>query len=994
MRPSRAFPTKLLTFILLVSALSPPAGSTTSPAPAAQSSPAINLPGGDLNTALEALLRAGVDLSFDPKDVTGIRTRTIKRAPTPRAALEQLLRGTTLALEVDANGAFLVLPRAPSESPPIPRRGKDAKEGNYKRARPAEGLDEISIIAPRFQIESPVGAPTLRNPRDDIPAPALGDFSNITRFLTQSFGGGPNQDTHIGTEAQDNSGLGVGINLRGLGAGSTLVLIDGRRVAPGGTNGEFVDILNIPLTAVDYIDVTPYDATARYGADAVAGVANFVMRKDFSGSETHLSGGGGTRGDLREIQLSQTMGWKWASGNVIASVEYYQRGPLPASHRPYASSNLTPFGGMNFDTPFSNPGNIVDPFSGGTWAIPRGQTRVHLSVADLQSGVENLQDTYEDKQIIPGQRRSTLYWTARQDVGSRAHLFASVLVGHRVADEDLGGFGAGLIVPSSNPFYINPAGGEGPVVVNYNFLPDLGPDRQTATVNTTNATFGVNLETGASWNLDAYVHFSRDRQWRTEAGLVNFTALDGALADSNPVNAFDPFGDGTSTPYATRSAIGATDALAVDSQLRMLEVSATGSLITLPYGGKIHLTLGLDQREQSFEITETANDLTSTVTSPPSHDEDSRRVISAFAEATASLIAPPSALRWGHLDLSLATRYEHYSDTRGSVTPKYGLVWSPFPNFALRGTWARSTRPPALGDLILSHNYIVPYVLPDAYSPTGRSPALIRTGNARAGDEHATSWTAGIDYTPDPLPGLSLALTYFNTIFRDRLQQPVFNPTTLLDSAHAALVTRNPTSDQVQTLCNSALYTGGTSLDCASFQPTAIVDLRRRNLATALTSGFDFNTTYRHPLRYGTLDLALDGTWITTFAQADIPGQPPISYLNTQNNPVDLRLRSSVGWRFAGFRFLAAVNFTNRYRDTAEPGEREVRAWTTVDAQLRYDWSLDLPGLKSLRLELDVQNLFDADPPFLNNQIVDLGYDQENANPYGRIVILQVGIHW
>jgi iron complex outermembrane recepter protein len=131
------------------------------------------------------------------------------------------------------------------------------------------------------------------------------------------------------------------------------------------------------------------------------------------------------------------------------------------------------------------------------------------------------------------------------------------------------------------------------------------------------------------------------------------------------------------------------------------------------------------------------------------------------------------------------------------------------------------------------------------------------------------------------------------------------------------------------------------------------------------------------------------------FAQTQIPGEPLVSLLDTQNNPVDLRLRPAASWKFAGFRALLAANFTDRYWDTASVPERRISAWTTVDLQLSYEpLATDNPWLRGLRLQLNAQNVFNVDPPFLNNQIVGIGYDQENANPYGRVVRVQVAKGW
>jgi iron complex outermembrane receptor protein len=171
----------------------------------------------------------------------------------------------------------------------------------------------------------------------------------------------------------------------------------------------------------------------------------------------------------------------------------------------------------------------------------------------------------------------------------------------------------------------------------------------------------------------------------------------------------------------------------------------------------------------------------------------------------------------------------------------------------------------------------------------------------------------------------------------------------------------------------------------------AIVDLRVRNLAQLLTDGIDFNSRYQRPTSFGKLEFGVSGTWLRNFSEAQTPDEPLVSLLNTQNEPVNLRLRATAGWQYRGWGTLVAANFTNSYRDIASIPQRRIDAWTTIDLQLRYDFPEDGPAwLQGIRLELNARNLFNVDPPFLNNQAVDLAYDQENANPYGRVLSLQV----
>src|SRR6185437_5563636 len=156
----------------------------------------------------------------------------------------------------------------------------------------------------------------------------------LLQTLPQVFGGGPSEDTQIGREAVTNSTKGSGINLRGLDAGATLVLINGQRTAPSGTAGLFSDISWIPLSAIDHIDVLPDGAAAQCGADAIGGVVNFVLRSNFVGAETTLRHGDFSGNALGGRQFSQLLGGHWGGASTaMFGFEWYDRGALPASDR-------------------------------------------------------------------------------------------------------------------------------------------------------------------------------------------------------------------------------------------------------------------------------------------------------------------------------------------------------------------------------------------------------------------------------------------------------------------------------------------------------------------------------------------------------------------------------------------------------------------------------------------------------------------------------------
>lgn len=955
----------------------------------------ITIPAGALAEALRLLSeQQGIKVFYDMKDVGSVHTRGVKRAKTVQAAIDHLLKGTALSMTTDSKGAFFIVAKASVEARHGRGSGPRRIQASQPNPLPEEEPEQIVVSAFQSKDDPTLGVPRVNGVRDDMLSAGAANTTDIFRVLTQIFGGGPNQDTFIGAEAQSNTGEGVGVNLRGLGARETLVLVNGRRVAPSGADGEFTDVLNFPDTAVKTLEMTPYDETAQYGADAVSGVVNFELRKDFDGTSTNVWGGTGTRGDLKESLVSQTMGKVWSSGNGLVSFEFYRRGDLPAADRSYAVSDLAPFGGGDFDSLQSNPGNLIvgTPYGVQTWAIPKGQNGRNLTASDLIPGALNQGNEYAGAQIIPSQERWSLYATGQQHLDDASDVFVDLLVGHRVANESLGGVGYDLLVPGSNPFYVNPTGSFDPVVVGYNFLRDFGPQTAHVDVDTLNATYGWDFQAGQHWTVHGYESYSRERELRIQSNQVNLNALNMALADPSTVTAFDPFGDGSYTNPVTLNAIRSSYQLGVDSELGVLDVRADGSL---PWrdDAAAKLAIGADLRRQFFETRDTS------VSFAYSSDMASHRTVaSGFGECTLPLVSPrndiPGVIT---LDASLGERYEYYSDTQSSVTPKFGLTWSPLSQWKFRGTWARSARPPTLADLDESRNEVALVSLPDRAMAGGLAPTLLLDGgNAAAKEEYAKSWRLGVDFTSAAVSGLSASATYFATTITNQLQSTTATATLLTDPYYSAIVTRNPTAAEVSSVCSHALYTQGTTTSCAVSTVAAIVDLRIRNLATTVTSGVDFRAAYRHDTDLGEVEFVLNGTWILTFAERQIPGEPLTSLLNTQNHPVDLRLRPEAGWKLAGVHAVTAVNFTDRYWDAGSTPMRRVGAWTTVDLELSYE--VPAPSedswLHGLTLRIDAQNVFNVNPPFLNNQVVDIGYDQENATPYGRVAVLKVSWRW
>ncbi len=981
------------------------------PARAAPRLQTFHIEAGEATRTLNEFSRqSSLQLLFDYNVVRGRKTRAVSGEYEAPAALEQMLADTglvfdfvndrTLAVTLVNDGAAAGSATADAHSPgsryaraaetqSVAHREAGSNDVSVDRRTP--DLEEVTITGTHLRGEQPIGDHLISLGRDEIDSSGAATVPDFLRTLPQAFGGGPSEDTHFfSEETHTNSGQGAGINLRGLGARATLVLINGKRLAPSGSEAEFADIESIPLSAVERIDILPDSASALYGADAVGGVVNFVMRDNFTGAEALVRGGSGTGNTLREYRLAQTAGTRWDTGNAMLSLEFYRRDALPAAGRAYATSDLVPFGGGNFGSNLSNPGNIV--IGSQSYAIPRGQNGTALTAADLVAGTQNLSDRYTDADLLPSQKRWSLYGSAKHALNDDFTVFGNALLSQRDARQRVGGYLASFPVPSSNPFYVNPTGGAAPVAVQYDFLDDIGPSSADSLVTNLNITLGLDVALGTAWKVSLFGNYAQDKENQYTGNEVNYPALLAALADPNPATAFNPFADGSNTNPATLRSIATGSRFYTNSKLKSVDVTADGPIATLP-GGLVKLAVGTDYRNQVFTVLQPATPITAA-----NQSDNSRNVMSAFGEITVPIFGQDNGGRgYRRLDFSVAGRYEHYSDFGQATTPKFGLVWSPGEAVAIRGTWGRSTRAPTLADLDTSQNFIIPTVLADKSAAQGASKVLVESGkNAALTVERARSWTAGLDIDARKwAAGLTFSATYFNIDFRNRIESPLYGPDILNDPSFANLVIRNPTTALINAVCSSGAYLLGGAGACTQYSPTAILDLRIQNMERVSTQGIDFNASYDRAWAAGNLKLSLDGTYLLRFTQTAGPDSPAQQLLDTQNNPINLKMHGTLAWQQRRWGAALGVNFQNHYRDVASEPHRAVSAYTTFDTQLRYELAPFSTGvLLNTRLELNATNLFNQGPPFLNNQVAGLGYDQENADPYGRLISIQVRKTW
>jgi outer membrane receptor protein involved in Fe transport len=875
---------------------------------------------------------------------------------------------------------------APESSQQVPAAVSDSKHQEGNRAGPGELWNQVIITGTHIPGESPVGAHPTTLTREYIDERAYATVADVIRALPQNFGGGPSEDTwHIGQDEVYNTSRGMGLNLRGLGAGSTLVLLNGRRLAAGGGDGRFVDVSGIPLTAIERIDVLPDGASAIYGADAVGGVVNFELRRDYDGAESQVRFGASTFGEPSQFQVAQTVGQTWPSGNALASLELYKRSEVPAAARLQSrDSDLRALGGDNFDIAEGNPGTILSPLI--TWPIPLGQNGQGLTAANFTPGAPNFHNRNEGTDLLPDQRRWSLVGTLNQELGEWGHLFADLLFSDRNTEVVLGPTKLTLAVPSTNPFYVNPVGGSDPVFVAYSFARDLGPEIDQAEVRTTSATLGIDVP-AQDWMITPAISVASYHDRIEGSPLVDQAALALALADSDPKTAFNPFGDGSFTNPATLEKLRVDALLDRQTKLRSATIAANGSLGRW-FDREVRIALGGEVRRERLDSL----GLPSAVTLV--NWQDKRTVYAGYAEVLVPLI-DQSHKRFGveSLRLSIADRYEHYSDFGGLPTPRYGLNWSPVPGVEIRGSWSKSFKAPNLVDRDDSRNFSVLTSLPDQAAKTGFSQVLLWFGNNPAlHEEKATTWTLGTDLKV-PSRGLAFEFTYFNLKYRDRVDRVDFSPSILLDSDLGALVTRDPSAAQKEEVCRRDRFLGDLTY-CLSTPVNVLLDLRLANVALMRTSGVDASIAYETDSRFGRFEAGLNATYVIDFSKARYYTSPLNTYVDEPGYPLRFRGKADLLWERNALSVIGVLNYAGPYTDSLSSPERFVHPWTTVDLAARYRLGAhSSSALNDVTIDLNTQNVFDKRPPFVNNPI-GVAYDPENADLLGRFIGVGIRKEW
>jgi iron complex outermembrane recepter protein len=859
--------------------------------------------------------------------------------------------------------------------------GERAAAGEGSATAGSADVSEVVVTGTRISGAAPVGSTVTTLGRPDIDVSGAVTTIQLIQELPQVYNLGISESSRGQSGGSGNITYGSTINLRGIGPYTTLVLLDGHRAVPQGTSGFAVDPSIIPTLALERVEIVNDGASAIYGSDAIAGVANLILRRNFEGLEANVSYG--TGGDYTERQAGLIGGYRWGTGQLTAAFQHSDHSALSGLDRAFYRGNLTDRGGGDFRVVQCNAGNIV--VGGVSYAIPAGGVTAANRSA-LVPGTTNRCDNLKAEDLLPQQRYDSGVFTLNQDIGDRVALYGDGFVSKREFTFRSGYAASSLNVPSSNAFFVAPPGlTPASETVNYSFANDYSAPYTDGFSRSYEGTLGVTVKLPARWEFDADYTYGFDKDESFAHYQSYAPALTAALASATPGTAFDPFGGPNNATVINAITQGNFDAPG-QSILRFYEARCDGPLFTLP-GGDIRAAVGYER--QDFHVAQGLG--VGTLSAPVLTTRlFSRKVNSGYGELLLPFIGAENAVPLARkLAVDVAFRYDSYSDVGSTTNPKVGLDWSPVESLTVRGSYGKSFRAPTISQIYGNTNSLFVQNYSD---PTC---GCIRQGVARSGatlnlhPETAKTYTAGIDFEPQLLSGAKLSLTYFDITYENQVVAYLSDLTLLQREnlfAGTGLIVRNPSAALIAQQVAETRFTG-----LLPSPVTLFVDGRSLNLGKSVTNGIDLDASYR--LSADTLGhflFDLNGTYLTEYRTAISPAAPLINQLNTIFNPLRLRARASLGWDRGPLSGNLFVNYVASYTNNLSQPVQQVGAHTSVDLHLAYGFGDQSSAriFRGLTVSFDVRNLFNSTPPFVN--IAESpngggGFDPTAANPVDRV---------
>lgn len=851
----------------------------------------------------------------------------------------------------------------------------------------ATNLDRITVTGsniPRTNTETP--SPVQVVTRQEIDRTGKTTVAEYLQTLTADGAGSIPK-----TFGNGFAGGGAGISLRGLGAGSTLVLLNGRRMATYGLADDgqkvFTDLSTIPLDAVERVEVLKDGASAIYGSDAIAGVVNIILRSDFQGAILRGSYGvsGDGDGDAKKATLTAGTGDLSSDGwNAFFSLDVGKTDRIQISDRKnrkwigtgdirrwgYDAADAQFLGGAYLSggtaggtgpngSVFDNTGHLVAlPGCAGVTTIP-GQTD---ATAQAQGCLWDPAQLYRD--LSPEEKYVNVFGRASFAFGEGGEVYTEIGYSKKetIFSNTPSGVSGGWGYPGG-PVNANSGAGATMLYAGHpdNPLPyaarlrysawDVGP-RVTDNTNEFNRFLvGVKGNWG-EWSYDtAYLHSGTDLV-NKRTGFLNYDAVRCVLG--NPACPYGTWriGDNASlTPQSVYDAISPTISARAKSSLDMFDFTISRSLMDLK-GGPLGLAFGTEWRKTSNSLTpQTFTDVGQIIGLGYSAYDGTQNVYAGYAELSAPVLES--------LELSAAVRYDKYESGEGKATPKLGVKWTPADWIALRASYAEGFRAPnpaenGDGGLAAFSNARDPVrcAIDPANECTARSVAIITRPNPDLKPEESKSYSVGIVLQPTSTTSLTVdawEIKRTNEIAQGSTADAIAAGNVLRDSNNIGGVANSGTILAV----NTAYVNANSS--------------RVRGIDTDVRQTFDLGP--------GQLEMDLQWSHILKFERTE--GDTTVDYVGTHGNcdvtncigtPQD-KINFGTTWKQGPWSVSGVVNYIDSMENKDRRGGdylafyedgtpvEKISSFTTFDLSGR--WNIT----DAFELNASVQNVFDRIAP-------------------------------
>ncbi|MEO5733345.1 MAG: TonB-dependent receptor [Rubrivivax sp.] len=876
----------------------------------------------------------------------------------------------------------------------------------------------------RIQTEGALPVQTIT--REEIQQQGIVSAEQLVARISANGTGADNLSSNVGiqlgTTDRNNNGN-SSANLRGLGANSTLVLLNGRRISTHGAKGNAVDLNSIPLGAVERVEVLKDGASAIYGTDAIGGVINFILRKEYAGFEAtgfvDVTEDGG--GNIYRVQLLGGFG-NLASDrfNVFAALTYDQQKILGGSEREF-SNGFQPARGLSPDTtgtPFATQTGAAGTAIGATYRIPSNGTQTYnrANLLSFQGRCDTIpgQSQYQfDLWASPGARyacafdyggsailiqpidRTNLISRGTFAVNNDLSLFAEVVASRTEVTKQFEpyqitttGSNASAAYPVGGPYYqdltayIPSFDKTKPIAYRYRCVACGG-----RTIKTTTDAYRLLLGAeGVLFNKYDYKLGLSTAQSKANSDLGSgylYTADLRTAFGSGVINPWLQPGQ-SQTPAAQQliqnaSAEGAT-LFGGRASLVQFDGTISGEIYKLP-AGPIAAAVGFDVRQESYQFNNGEVTTRPVFLAPfdATFPKVKRDITAVFAEVAVPIIKG--------MEATLAVRTDHYSDFGNTTNPKFSLKYQPVEQLLVRGSYNTGFRAPSFFQLYgaqglsqVPGNIADPVLCPGGPVPGSDltvcaiRPDALQGGNPTLKPETSRQYTVGFVVSPRDWVTFSADLWEIkreDLIYELTPQQVIANYTQFPGAL------RRGTNDRLD---------GPGGFILAGFL----------NADGDITRGVDLSLNANTKLGTGRLSAGIDGTYLDSHKSRIFANQPYVESVG-QWSSRDLFVRwkhqARVTYSQGPWSGTVTQSFTDGYKDEVPVGTVPPGFNPNVDSYITYGISGTYTGFKNLSITAGVKNLLNEDPPFTAHNLdfaAGAGWDPRVADPRGRAYTLRV----